>query len=424
MSEVFTVFYCWQSDTPTNHGKRLIRDALDQAASNLSADPAFPFRVQVQSDTQNEPGLCDIPDTILRRLREADAIVSDLSYVASSAREQRPKRCANPNVLFELGYAFKAIGPERLICVMNEAQGSASDQIFDLAHRRHPIRYTSPNDKASRAQTVESLARELEQAIRGVAHYGLTGGYGGDDVIMHERQLSQIKSFRQQRQQSSRSGRPTVSATFRPKVFRKKRWPDAPTLEHVVRTRGVRAGHYTYPWDRRGNAAMNWGLYNETYGDAWSLTYAGQFWTELNVGAHGDWEIHETDAQLVPEPLESRVVHSGEWIAARPALAEMAAAFAFMASLCDEFGDGELVQWTADATNLRSRWLRFEYSERGPCLAPSIERSGELSVADFRASWRDACVEFTKDICDAFSRDGRAISREQLLEYLDPSNAG
>ena len=185
MSDIFTVFYCWQSDTNQTHARHLIRDALDAAANRINDDSTLPFQVVVHSDTENEPGLCNIPETILRRLREADAIVSDLTFVARTEDETAPKYCSNPNVLFELGYAFRSIGPERLICVMNEVSGESTNQVFDLAHHRRPIAYTSPREDQSRSRTVEVLSVALEEALRGIMRLG-QAGHRNDEVAREE----------------------------------------------------------------------------------------------------------------------------------------------------------------------------------------------------------------------------------------------
>lgn len=185
MSEVFTVFYCWQSDTTENHGRHLVRDALDAAADRISNDDSVPFIVSVQSDTENEPGLCNIPETILKRLREADAVVSDLTFVAATPGTP-PKFCSNPNVLFELGYAFHAIGSARLICVVNEASGKTENQVFDLAHHRRPIAYTSPRDGHTRRQTVEALSEALEEALRGIIRLGVNENQADARQVLSE----------------------------------------------------------------------------------------------------------------------------------------------------------------------------------------------------------------------------------------------
>ena len=281
MSEVFTVFYCWQSDSNQNHTRHLIREALDLAADRITEDKAVPYRVAVHADTENEPGLCNIPETILRRLREADAVVSDLTFVAVTNCAR--KHCSNPNVLFELGYAFHAIGPQRIICVLNERYGESAKQIFDLAHHRRPITFTSPCEGKTRSQTVEALASQLEAALRDVSKLGLSGGSGGDDEIRHQRDLSEIQNY--WHSLARRKDRlPVLVFNFRPKLYREKRWPDVEIIENRIRELGVRyEQRHRYPPQHVGNAPMNWGLYNDTYGNPWSLTYSGQFWTEVEI---------------------------------------------------------------------------------------------------------------------------------------------
>ena len=254
---------------------------MEAAAEQVSKDTGNPYRILIQSDTEGEPGLCNIPDTLLRRLRKSDAVVSDLTFVAKTEADN-PKHCSNPNVLFELGYAFASIGPGRLICVINEAHGPAAKQIFDLAHHRRPIAFTSPNDGSTRKETVASLAKDLESAIRGVVELGLIGGYAGDDEILHQRHLSEIQAVYRSSGPCN-PDYPRIEVFFRPSLFRPKRWSDAGSLEGLVRGIGPRSDRFhRYPPDQKGTAPMDWGIYNDTYGDPWALTYAGQFWAEIH----------------------------------------------------------------------------------------------------------------------------------------------
>lgn len=175
--QVLTVFYAWQSDRPSNSNRRFVREALDAVANRIDKDRTCPFKIRIDQDTDGVPGLCDIPATILRKIATADALIADLTYVAKSetdpeAVNETPRYCSNPNVLFELGYAFHAIGWERLICVMNENHGPRTEQIFDLDHRRHPIAFTLPNDKQLRQAVLDDLCDSLEGAIKSIFPLG------------------------------------------------------------------------------------------------------------------------------------------------------------------------------------------------------------------------------------------------------------
>jgi hypothetical protein len=409
MSELFTVFFSWQNDTKRQHNRDLIREALDTAADAISKDSGNPYHLLVQSDTEGEPGLCNIPETLLRRLRESDAVVSDLTFVAKTEGDD-PKHCSNPNVLFELGYAFASIGPERLICVMNEVHGPAAKQIFDLAHCRRPIAFTSPNDGSTRKETVTSLAKELESALRGVVTLGLVGGYGGDDEILHQRHLSEIQATYQSSGPSN-ADYPRIEVAFRPSLFRPKRWADAGSLEQLVRSIGPRTDRFhRYPPHQKGTAPMDWGIYNDTYGDPWAMTYAGQFWAEFMVGGWQEMTLWERDARVSPERPENLVIPAGGWVRANQALAELSQVFQLAHNLSRHFGDLEHVQFEFSAKNIRGRWLHFQSGDSmGPCRAPNIQRIIEKTAADFRENWLETFAAVGKDFCDLFCRDGRVL---------------
>lgn len=419
MSDVFTVFFSWQSDTPRRHGRDLVREALDRAADAISADASTPFSILVQSDTENEPGLCNIPETILRRLRESDAVVSDLSFIASTEANE-PKYCSNPNVLFELGYAFAEIGPERLICVMNVAHGPTAKQIFDLAHHRRPIPYESPKDGKKRSDTIGALAKTLESALRETIKLGLVGGFGGDDEIQHQRHLSEIESYWQS-VGPRKPGFPRIKVWFRPKLFRSKRWPDAEILERLVANIGPQTDRFhRYPPQPTGNAPMDWGLYNDTYGDPWTLTYAGQFWTEIIVGGRQPLRLSQRDIQVSPESPEHDTVTEGEWVMAAYALTQLSTVFQFARNLTKEFGDSELIQLGFEASDIGGKWLNFEnWDSMGPCKAPNLRRNIDECEADFGDKWLDLFADIGKDFCDVFCRDGRVLSRDDVKGFVN-----
>jgi hypothetical protein len=417
LSEVFTVFFSWQSDTNRRHNRDLIREALEQAADAIGGNIGTQYRILIQSDTEGEPGLCNIPETLLRRLRESDAIVSDLTFVAKTEGDD-PKHCSNPNVLFELGYAFASAGPERLICVMNEAHGLAAKQIFDLAHHRRPIAFTSPKEGSTRKETVALLAKELESALRGVIELGLVGGYGGDDEILHQRHLSEIQATYQ-----SFGPRwadyPRIEIAFRPSLFRPKRWADVGSLEEIVRSIAPRTDRFhRYPPQPKGTAPMDWGIYNDTYWDPWAITYAGQFWAEFMVAGRHSMTLSEHDAMVSPERPEELIIPDGGWVMADYALMELSKAFQFARNLSAHFGDLERVQLEFSARNIRGRWLNFAHGESmGPCRAPSIHRKIERTAADFREHWLEHFAIIGKDFCDLFCRDGRLLSLADITAY-------
>lgn len=417
MSE-FSIFYSWQSDATPNHNRHLIREALDLATDTIGKDEANPYKIIVQSDTENLPGLVNIPETLLKRLRESDAVVFDLSFVARTNADE-PKYCSNPNVLFELGYAFKAIGPERLICVVNEAHGSATEQIFDLAHHRRPIAYTSPQEGKSRSDAVAMLAASLESAIRGVMKLGPIGGFGGDDAIQHQRNLSDIESF-WNATGHERPNRPFATIWSRPRLFRGKRWADAQSIEAVLRSATVRNRNGEYPPQIRGNASMDWGLYNDMYGDPWTLTYAGQFWTRIDLGAHSELTLDDRDVRLSPEPPNQTTIPPCDWMIGEIALRKIHEAFRFMGKLSESFSRYEPVEFGIDVKNIKQRWMQFHrHDVFGPCRSPFLTRTFETTVGESQTAFDHASVSAMKDLCDMFTRDGRVITRDVIEQTLN-----
>jgi hypothetical protein len=142
-----TIFYSWQSDLKSGANRTLIEDALGLAVKELATQTSIvtPERdpaLRVDQATAGVPGAPDIPATILAKIDQAIAVVADVSLINRSPartssyggirpiRMQRADQTSratrptpNPNVLVEVGYAMKSLGPENLILVVNTAYG-------------------------------------------------------------------------------------------------------------------------------------------------------------------------------------------------------------------------------------------------------------------------------------------------------------
>ncbi len=418
--DIFTVFYCWQSDSPPNHGRYLICEALDQASDRLSRDAELPCKLQIDSDTANETGLCDIPATILKKIASADVVVADLTFVSQT---EDGKYCPNPNVLFELGFAFHAIGPERLICVMNEKHGPKNEQIFDLAHRRHPIAFISPTESSSRKETVEKLSQNLEAALRPIIELGRSGAVGGDDQRHHEAERARIEAYwdAQKREIGSMAA---ITFSFRPLRYRERRWPNAPSLENLALHRAIRSRGHEFPPQPKGTAAIEWGIYNDTYGfPDWALTYAGQIWLGVRLQGGKQAHLSEYDLRLSPEPPANGMVEPIEWLPVTMLAEWFRDSFKFAASVCGELSGAEQIEWSVTGRNLARKWLAIDPrgtpSELlGPSRSPSLSRPGQSTAGNFREHWFDHCLDCAKEACDLFSRDGRYATREFLASLM------
>lgn len=161
-----TVFWSWQSDRPGNVSRHFLRDVVVRAIAAAADDLGLEERPEIDHDVQGTAGIVSIPETILEKIDAAAVFVADITPVAQTADG---KFVANPNVLIELGYAKKALGPERIILVWNGAWGGCTpeDLPFDLRHRRAPFLYTLGPDqpRAERDRAADRLVPGLAAAI-------------------------------------------------------------------------------------------------------------------------------------------------------------------------------------------------------------------------------------------------------------------
>jgi hypothetical protein len=167
-----TVFFSWQADTPTREGRNFVERALGRAVGRIGGDTTVEEAIReltVDRDTKGVSGSPPIVETIFRKIDNAALFVPDLTFVGKRADG---RLTPNPNVLIEYGWALKSLGHGRIVPVMNTAFGqpSAETMPFNLHHLRYPILYHCPADadEEKRKRTRESLARQLEEALRAV----------------------------------------------------------------------------------------------------------------------------------------------------------------------------------------------------------------------------------------------------------------
>lgn len=165
------VFWSWQSDIAQRVCREFVRSALSDALQRLAAELGLEEseRPELDHDTKGEAGMVDITATILRKIEAASVFVADVTSIAETGQG---KKVANPNVLIELGYALKAIGPEAIVLVANERYGGGpTDLPFDLRNRRGPITYkldrkaSDEELEAARGPLVDSLVEALSAIL-------------------------------------------------------------------------------------------------------------------------------------------------------------------------------------------------------------------------------------------------------------------
>jgi hypothetical protein len=169
-----TVFFSWQADTPNRTGRGFIHHVLERACKALQADSELTEAARdlaVDTDTQGAPGSPPIVATIFKKIDAASVFVADMTFVAQRADGGRSP---NPNVLIEYGWALRALGHERVICIMNTAYGHPSGEAlpFDLRHAKWPYRYDLAEDASEeqKAKARAVLAKEIAAAVRACLH--------------------------------------------------------------------------------------------------------------------------------------------------------------------------------------------------------------------------------------------------------------
>jgi hypothetical protein len=153
------VFFSWQKTLPNATNRSLIETALTKAIESLGD---VEVDETLDRDTVDVAGAPEIVSTILDKIDNAAVFVADVSIVTPQGFE---KPCPNPNVLLELGYALRALGPSRVILVANEHFGTVDTLPFDLRNRR-VLCYRAAPEETDRATPRKKLAAVFEEGIR------------------------------------------------------------------------------------------------------------------------------------------------------------------------------------------------------------------------------------------------------------------
>ncbi len=167
----YSIFYSWQSDAPDVCNRNFIRQALDDAVSEMATIATVEDSPRVESGMEGIAGTPEVATMMFTRIDRCAIFIGDMTLVGEihNADSDQVKRVPNPNVLLEMGYAAGIIGWSRIICVMNEHFGERMELPFDVRNRRFPIDYDlAPGDRAAANKVRNDLARWLKFAIETV----------------------------------------------------------------------------------------------------------------------------------------------------------------------------------------------------------------------------------------------------------------
>lgn len=162
-----TIFYSWQSNRPNNTNRTFIEKSITMALEGINRDVKLELRpeeprLEIDKNTDGLPGSPDIINGILEKIDNSLIFIADVSMVM----ERQP----NPNVMFELGYAKKALGDKRILMIFNEAYGKARDLPFDLGLKRQ-ITYCCAEHDEDKAAKKRDLAKIIKSKIEEILVY-------------------------------------------------------------------------------------------------------------------------------------------------------------------------------------------------------------------------------------------------------------
>lgn len=166
---IMKIFYSWQSDLNLKTNKNFIEDCIKAAIKEFNKENAFLVEFELDKDTSGEPGNPEVINTILNKIDNSRLFICDLSIVNS---DYHGRKTPNPNVVFELGYAIKALGWEKIICIVNHEYGAIEDLPFDLKHRRMLSYNLIKSDKAAEKRKIVSAIKANVNILkeRGLLH--------------------------------------------------------------------------------------------------------------------------------------------------------------------------------------------------------------------------------------------------------------
>lgn len=153
-----TIFYSWQSDLPNKTNRGFIESCLERAIKELSNEISpLTLELNIDRDTKSVIGTPDISDTIFQKISRSKLFIADVSIINS---ESDDRKCPNPNVLIELGFAVRVLGWEKVFCFYNTDYGSIDDLPFDLRQRR-PLQYSlEGKNKADERKRITKIVKD------------------------------------------------------------------------------------------------------------------------------------------------------------------------------------------------------------------------------------------------------------------------
>ncbi len=153
-----TIFYSWQSDLPKNKNLNFIEASIKSALKKLHGRKPISVDLKFDKATRSLAGSPDIAESIFTKIAGCNVFIADISIINPESENSR--KTSNPNVLIELGFAARALGWEKIICIYNNEFGDYKDLPFDLRNRRI-MDYSCNRSKNELSSKIESAIIEM-----------------------------------------------------------------------------------------------------------------------------------------------------------------------------------------------------------------------------------------------------------------------
>lgn len=192
------VFYSWQSDIGKKTNRSVIEKAITTAVKKLNASDKNEYQYSLDKDTLNVPGSPDIVETIIKKIKQCELFVSDITPILSTSKG---KAMPNSNVFFETGYSVGKKGFERTLLILNETYGSVEDLPFDIKTKRitkYKLSESDLSEPENKLNVIKALSSAIAKSLELVADLPpikLDNSKESDTKIMRERDLDKLKRF-------------------------------------------------------------------------------------------------------------------------------------------------------------------------------------------------------------------------------------
>ena len=158
------IFYSWQSDLKEETNKIAIRQFIKEAIKRIKQNDDD-IEIIIDEDARGNPGSKHIAEELMKKIRNSDIFIADVSIINGDGGEVR--KTPNPNVLYELGFASSRLGWDRILLIFNDGCGcNVEDLPFDIyGHKVMKYLIKSDYSKDEIKNTINHFSSGLGKAI-------------------------------------------------------------------------------------------------------------------------------------------------------------------------------------------------------------------------------------------------------------------